>query len=217
MPIAKERILYEDRWLLAVTKLSGELVVRGKGKLQRLPLLDFLRKTFPALIPIHRLDFETSGVVVFAKSKNVLAKILETKFSGWRKVYEALLLGSLAREKGIVDFRLPARSSEGKVEARTEYRVLRRFPRCTLAELAFERGQRHQIRRHMAMIGHPLVLDDVYGDRKANRTFSRRLRLHRFLLHASTTTFPHPMTGETIRIASPLPLVFSAALGKLTM
>jgi len=217
MPISKERILYEDQWLLAVAKLGGELVVRGKGQLQRLPLLDFLRKNHPSLVPIHRLDFETSGVVVFAKSKSVLAAILEKKFAGWKKTYLALVLGHPLQQQGNVSFRLPARSGDGKVEAITHYRVQQTFPGGALVELEFERGQRHQIRRHMAMIGHPLLLDDVYGQKKANRSFSKRLKLRRFLLHASRIEFPHPVTGESVIITAPLPMTFGAALKKLRM
>ncbi|OGJ68878.1 hypothetical protein A3J34_02310 [Candidatus Peribacteria bacterium RIFCSPLOWO2_02_FULL_51_10] len=217
MPIAKERILFEDQWLIAVTKLSGELVVRGKGKLQRLPLLDFLRKSYPSLVPVHRLDFETSGVVVFAKTKQTLQKILKDKFSGWRKTYLALVLGCPSKASGSVDFRLPARNSDSKVEAKTEFRILEKLNGCALVELSFERGQRHQIRRHMAMIGHPLILDEVYGDKKANKLFSRKLKLHRFLLHASAIIFPHPETGNGIQIVSPVPPVFSQALKKCRM
>jgi len=215
MPIAKERILYEDQWLLAVTKLGGELVVRGKGQLQRLPLLDFLRKSYPSLVPVHRLDFETSGVVVFSKSKKVLKTIIESKFSGWTKTYLALVLGHLSRSEGTIDFRLPARNSETKVEALTRYKVLKKLSGCSLVQLSFERGQRHQIRCHMAMIGHPLILDDEYGDPKANRFFSKRLKLSRFLLHASEVNFPHPVSGQRVTITSVMPPVFSAALKKM--
>jgi 23S rRNA-/tRNA-specific pseudouridylate synthase len=69
----------------------------------------------------------------------------------------------------------------------------------------------------MAMIGHPLLLDDVYGQKKANRSFSKRLKLRRFLLHASRIEFPHPVTGESVIITAPLPMTFGAALKKLRM
>ncbi len=215
MPIAPDRILFEDPWLLAVSKLGGELVVRGKGRLDKLPLFDFLKKQFPSLHVIHRLDFETSGVVVFAKSRAVLQKILETTFAGWKKEYVAIVLGTPKKPAAEIDFRLPARSGDGKVEARTTYHVRETIGPVSVVDLSFERGQRHQIRRHMSMIGHPLILDDVYGIEKANREFSKYLKMHRFFLHASHIEFPHPMTGEKISIDSPLPKSFAGVLKKM--
>ncbi len=215
MPIAKERMLYEDQWLLAVTKLSGELVVKGRGKIQKLPLLDFLRKDYASLAPIHRLDYETSGVVVFAKNKKTLRTIVESTFAGWKKTYLAVVAGSPHRDEGEVDIPLPARSGTGNVSALTHYRVLERFRGCSLVEVTFERGQKHQIRRHMSMMGNPLILDELYGDDKPNKTFGRFLKMKRFFLHASKAEFPHPDTGKQIVIESPMPHTFLAVLKKL--
>lgn len=215
MPIDKGRILYEDQWLLAVTKLSGELVVKGRGKIQKLPLLDFLRKDYPTLAPIHRLDYETSGIVVFAKTKKTLQTILESKFAGWKKTYLAIVAGSPHRNIGDVDIPLPARSGTGNVPALTHYTVKDRFRGCSLVEVSFERGQKHQIRRHMSMIGNPLILDDVYGDDKPNKVFGKFLKMKRFFLHASRVEFVHPVTAKQIVIESPMPHTFIAVLKKL--
>jgi RluA family pseudouridine synthase len=215
MPIAKERILYEDEWLLAVTKLSGELVVKGKGRVDRLPLLDFLKKQYPTLTPIHRLDFETSGVVVFAKTKNTLQSVIHSKFSGWKKRYIAIVLGTPKPAESTIDIPLQARSGTGVVPSSTKYKLIERLGPCSLIECEFERGQRHQIRQHMNMIGHPLILDDVYGQEKANRSFSKALRMHRFFLHATSVDFPHPVSKQMIHIDSPMPKYFEATLAKL--
>lgn len=215
MPIAPERILFEDQWLLAVDKLGGELVVKGKGRIDKLPLLDFLRKQYPHLVTIHRLDFETSGVVVFAKSRKILATILENKFEGWQKHYRALVLGTPKLAKSTIDYRLPARSGDGKVAAETAYTVIETIGPVSVVELSFERGQRHQIRRHMAMIHHPLILDEVYGEPKANREFSTFLKLRRFFLHASSVTFPHPVTGKTVTVSATMPRAFKGVVKKL--
>lgn len=217
MPISPDRILYEDQWLLIVTKLPGELTVQGKGRLDRLPLLDFLRKDYPTLLPVHRLDFETSGVIVFAKTKAVLKKIVESKFEGWKKTYLALTLGPMRQKEGTVDIPLKARSSEGVVPAETKYNVLIVSPAASLVELSFERGQRHQIRQHMAMIGAPLILDDVYGNEKENRKFQRFLKMKRFFLHASAITFPHPVTGKEVAVKAPMPSSFKETMKKLRM
>lgn len=215
MPVDPRRILYEDQHFLVVNKRGGELVVKGKGRVDKLPLLDFLKKDYPALFPVHRLDFETSGIVVFAKSRAVLKKIIESKFSGWEKTYEAIIVGMPKKKEDTIRIPLTARSGQGKVAAETSYRVLKPLGECVLAELSFERGQKHQIRRHMQAIGHPLLLDDKYGDRKINQRMSRRLKMHRFFLHASRISFPHPETGKEILIRLPKPDSFEKAIEKL--
>lgn len=216
MPIDPKRILLDDAHLLAVMKLSGELVVAGKGRMDRLPLLDFLRKEYPGIHPIHRLDFETSGVVFFAKSRAVLKTIVESRFAGWTKRYIGIALGHPRAAEGIITKRLPARSGDVLVDATTHYRVLKRLEDCSLVECTIERGQRHQIRRHLQSIGHPLILDDVYGDFKANRAFSTFLHMRRFFLHAASVDCVHPVTGHPVHIECAPPPAFLAALKKLT-
>jgi 23S rRNA-/tRNA-specific pseudouridylate synthase len=215
MPVDLKRILFEDQWLLAVEKLGGELVVKGKGKTQKLPLLDFLRKDYPSLSAIHRLDYETSGIVLFAKSKNTLKKIIESKFAGWKKTYFAIIAGAPYKKEADATFPLPARSGDGDVTCVTHYNVQELFRGCAFVELHFERGQRHQIRRHMNMLGHPLILDDLYGNEKINKSFTKFLKLQRFFLHASQIEFPHPISGEMIVVRSPMPKTFNAVLKKL--
>lgn len=215
MPISPERILLSDPHFLAVNKLSGELVVKGKGRVDTLPLLDFLRLDYPGLRALHRLDFETSGVVVFARTKQAEEAVLKSKFSGWKKVYRALVLGYLAKKSGEINFPLVPRSGEGVVKAETKYKVLEEFRPCSYVETSMERGQFHQIRRHFAAIKHPLVLDDEHGDKKYNRQFALHLKFHRFFLHALSIDFPHPLTGERVHIEAPLPRQFEAVLKKL--
>ncbi len=216
MAIAKERILYEDQWLLAVIKLGGELVVAGKGTVHKLPLLDFLKKQFPGLHPLHRLDFETSGVVVFAKSKKTLKTVMDTKFAGWKKKYVALILGTPKQPSGTIKFELPARSGDGMVPAETKYKIVERFRDATLVECEIERGQRHQIRKHMSMLGHPLLLDQLYGKEKTNKMIAQFFKMNRFFLHAISVDFPHPMNPEKIiHIETPVPPAFASAIKKL--
>lgn len=261
MGIDERRILYADDYLLAVNKLAGELVVRGKGAVGKLPLLDFLRKQYPGLRAVHRLDFATSGVVVFARSRSVLQKILDTKFAQWEKMYWGLVKGGPKRE-GVIRIPLPTRgqkhssrksgrpgvmvrcpagrpfvdrltasylrvtkqrghepspggSGEECVPAETRYKVLEVFGDASLVEAVMVTGRHHQIRRHFAAIGHPLALDDVYGDQVFNRQFTREYGYHRFFLHAARLRFPHPVTGEILTIAAPLPRVFEECLGQL--
>jgi 23S rRNA pseudouridine955/2504/2580 synthase len=214
MPISPERILFEDEHILAVTKLAGELVVRGKGEVGKLPLLDFLKKDHPGLRALHRLDFETSGVVVFAKSKAAQQETLNNKFDQWKKYYHAIVAGRVKQNAGAIDKPLPARG-EGLVEAVTQYKVIERFSDATLIEAAMETGRHHQIRRHMASIQHALVLDDLYGNKKYNQAFAKIFKYWKFFLHAARLELPHPVTGEKLVIESPLPDAFQAVLKKM--
>jgi 23S rRNA pseudouridine955/2504/2580 synthase len=129
-------------------------------------------------------------------------------------VYRALVVGHLPRASGEIHLPLPARG-EGAVPAVTRYRVLEEFANSSLVEAEIETGRHHQVRRHFAAIRHPLMLDEVYGLERYNRVFRQEFRIHRFLLHAFSVDFPHPMTGEMLHIEAPMPRVFEDVLKKL--
>lgn len=215
MPIDPRRILHEDDRFLAVLKLAGELVVAGKGKMDKLPLFDFLRKDYPGIHPVNRLDFETSGIVVFARGKPALKAVMDGKFVGWKKTYRTIVAGSPPRATGDISFRLPTRVTGEEVAAHTKYKIIERFEMCTLVEAQIESGKHHQIRRHFSMIKHPLVLDKVYGDKKFNNMFSQKYGYHRFFLHASKIEFPDPLTGKIVNVECELPNTFEFLLKKL--
>jgi len=212
--LEQSRILYEDEYLLAVNKLSGELVVRGKGKVEKLPLLDFLKKEYPELKALHRLDFETSGVVMFAKNPEVEKAVLDSKFKDWKKVYRTLVMGRINRKIGAIRTPLPARG-KGTVPAATTYRVLERFANSSYVEAEIETGRHHQIRRHFAGIKHPLALDHVYGHKKFNSVFTQEFGYKKFFLHAFSLTLPHPVTGKEVHIEAPMPKIFASVIKKL--
>lgn len=214
MTIHSGRILYEDDALLAVNKLPRELVVRGKGAVGKLPLLDFLRKNYPGIHPLNRLDFETSGIVLFARNRKILEKVVEGGFRDWRKAYRALVMGRMEHVRGEITFPLKARTG-GTVPARTRYRVLETFERVSLVEAEIETGRHHQIRQHFAMLKHPLVLDYVYGDKTFNHGFTQKYRYRDFFLHAASVEFPHPITGKRVKVEAPLPQAFEEVLERL--
>jgi len=214
MTIDSRRILFSDDSLLAVNKLSGELVVAGAGTSDKLSLLDFLRKDYPGLKPLHRLDFETSGVVVFARTKQVAEAVVTSKFKGWKKTYVTLVAGRMPRPSGAIRTPLPSRG-EGVVPAETVYRVLEVFANSCLVEADITTGRHHQIRRHFESIGHPLLLDEEYGNKGINRVFTREFHLRKFFLHAAKLSFPHPVTGQLLTIEAPLPRVFEGVLKQL--
>ncbi len=215
MPISRERILYTDDHLLAVNKLSAELVVAGRGRLDRLPLLDFLREDYPGIRPLHRLDFETSCVVVFARTKRTLETVLASKSVGWKKTYRMLIIGAPHPSSGTIHIPLEPRSGEWTVKAETAYKLLDVFGPVAYMEATIERGQFHQIRRHFAGIKHPLVLDDDHGDHKFNKLFAGTFKYRRFFLHAVRIEFTHPITGEPMAISAPLPRQFNDVLDQM--
>ncbi len=215
MQITQSRILYQDDHLLAVNKRSMELVVRGKGEVGKLPLFDVLKQDFPGLRSLHRLDFETSGVVIFAKSKQAYDAIMKGKFEDWKKIYRTLVMGKIRRREGVIDVPLPARSKGGTIKAITKYKVLRTFVNSSDIEAEIETGRQHQIRKHFSMIHHPLILDHVYGHQKFNKVFREEFGYRNFFLHASSVSFVHPITGKTLIIEAPLPKPFEEVVHKL--
>lgn len=212
--INPERILYEDEHLLVVNKLSGELVVAAEGE-GKMPLYDFLHKNYPGLRVVHRLDYGTSGVLVFAKSADVVKTIRDNKFADWKKRYRMIVAGVMKEKFGSITKPLRARTHTGFVEAVTHFKVLQTYKMATYVETDIETGRKHQIRQHMASIGHPLVLDAEYGDARKDRDFKRKFKYRRLFLHAYSLDFPHPVTGKKMHIQAPIPAYFQEAIHKL--
>jgi len=161
---------------------------------------------------VHRLDRYTSGVLLVAKN-DAAHQALAAQFAGRRieKVYLALVHGSVKRETGRIDrpiardparrVRMTARLDRGR-PAWSEYRVLRRFERFTLLEVRIGTGRTHQIRAHLASIGHPVAGDTLYG---APAKVENRPPLGRYFLHAHRIRFRLRADGEEISVVSPLP------------
>jgi len=208
------RILYKDEHILVVNKLAGELVVAAGGHGKQ-PLFDFLKKSYPGLRVVHRLDFGTSGVIVFALTADAVRKIREKSFKGWKKTYHALVAGHIERRTGTIERKLKARTEDVLVDAVSHYRVLDAFQHATYVAIDIDTGRKHQIRQHMKFIGHPLLLDPLYGDEKKDRAFKKNFHYSRFFLHAYSLDFPHPITGEPIHVEADIPAAFESVLKKL--
>lgn len=213
--ISPERILYEDEHLLVVNKLAGELVVAAPGESDKEPLYDFLHKSYPGLRVVHRLDFATSGVLVFAKGADVVRQIRGTKFRDWKKTYRTIVSKPMKNKFGTINRKLPARTDKELVDAVSHYRVLELYPHATYIEVDIDTGRKHQIRRHLQFIGHPLINDPVYGDPRLDRMFKRHHKYRRFFLHAFKLSFPHPITGKELTVMAPLPASFTDVLLEL--
>lgn len=212
--IRQDRILFEDDHLFVVSKLPDELTVAAGGHGKE-PLFDFLKKTRPTLKVVHRLDHGTSGVIVFAKTGEAVKKIRDKEFRGWIKRYRALAAGYMDRKTGEIKKALPARTSDHLVEAVSRYTVLETFPLASYVEVEIETGRKHQIRRHLQSIGHPLLMDPLYGNKKLDIAFNRKFHYRRFFLHAYSLDFPHPMSGQPMHLESPLPGAFEKVLEEL--
>ncbi len=200
-------VLYRDRSLVVVDKPSGVAVHRGWAA-DRVNAMTLARDAAGEWVyPVHRLDRGTSGVLVFALSSEIAARIAE----GFRdarveKRYVALVRG-VPPEQGTIDSPVPrADKSAERVPAVTHFRRLGvALDRFSLLELRPETGRLHQIRRHVKHISHPVMGDTRYGDGRENRRLRAEVGLHRLALHAASIAFSHPESGEPLRFAAPPP------------
>jgi 23S rRNA pseudouridine1911/1915/1917 synthase len=174
---------------------------------------------------VHRLDKKTSGLLIVAKS-NLAHVRLSRAFQNReiQKTYVALVHGKLPKVTGTIELaigrhptvrtKMAAGVARGR-SAYTEYRVLEVFRGFSLMEISIKTGRTHQIRVHLSAIGHPVVGDEVYGER-STKEFSKRFGpLNRFFLHASSLRFVHPMTGVLLEFHSPLPMELQKLLSSI--
>lgn len=216
------KILFEDDWLMAVDKPSGMAVHPGSGITDG-TLVDYVkaylgnkatRNDFTAS-PAHRLDRDTSGVILVAKRRPAMVHFTHVfTYGKARKRYLTLVKGKMPRPKGTIDLPLSehqqtaeskARRGVNMQEALTRYSVVQQTSQCAFLECAIETGRTHQIRRHLVAIGHPVAGDKKYGDFSFNRDVKTRWGLERLFLHAQRLEFPHPADGRSVVLESPLP------------
>lgn len=236
-------IVYEDDALLVVNKIAGMVVHPGHGNysgtllnalafhLENLPLNSNKR---PGLV--HRIDKDTSGLLVVAKTEQAMTHLAKQFFDkSSDREYVALVWGSVEEEEGTVDgpiarnpknrlqMQVVEEGEHGK-EAVTHYKVLERFGYLTMVSCVLETGRTHQIRVHMKHIGHPLFNDERYGGDRILKgtTFTKYKQfvdnafkiLPRQALHAKTLGFIHPVTGDKMRFNSDIPEDMSTCIEK---
>ncbi len=211
-------ILYEDEYLIAVNKPPGLASVPGLKIANKGTLMFQVQEHFKVMgikpYILHRLDKETSGITLFGKfprNRELLSKIFDSSEPNGpttKKTYLALVKGC-PKSRGIITFPLKARNSNQKIPAKTSYRVLQNHGDYSLVEAEIETGRHHQIRQHLAMIGHPLVNDFDYGNTPFNRKFQKVYKTHFSFLHAKSIEFIHPATQKKLRIEAPIPKPFS--------
>jgi tRNA pseudouridine65 synthase len=208
--------LYRDDAIVVVDKPSGLSVHRGDDQSSTFAL-NLTRDAVGAWVyPVHRLDRPTSGVLVFALSSEH-ARTLQTAFEERRvdKTYWALVRGH-PPERGVIDSPMEKREGGPEVEARTEFQTLHvcERVRLSLVEARPKTGRRHQIRRHLRRINHPVAGDVRYGKGAENRSYRVDIGLYRLALHALELGFDHPTTLRPMCFRSPLPTDLLAPLGR---
>ncbi|PJI09909.1 MULTISPECIES: RluA family pseudouridine synthase [Clostridium] len=219
-------IVYEDSDIIVVNKQQGMVVHPAPGNYSGtlvnalLYHCNDLSGINGVLRPgiVHRIDKDTSGVIVVAKNDAAHKKLAyQLKEHSMNRVYKALVEGIIKEDEGIVDKPLGRHPVErikiavvknGR-KAVTHYKVIERYKNNTLVECKLETGRTHQIRVHMAYIGHPLVGDPVYGYKK------QRFNLNGQMLHAQKLGFVHPRTGKYVEFNSKLPAYFERIIGIL--
>lgn len=222
-------IIYEDDDLLVVNKPKGMVVHPAAGNPDGTLVNALLYHCKDSLSGIggvvrpgivHRIDKDTSGLLMVAKNDTAHLKLSEQiKEHSFTREYEAVIIGHLKQQKGSIDAPIGRSKNDRKKMAVTElnsknavtrYEVLEEYPGFSYVRLRLETGRTHQIRVHMAYLGHPLAGDGVYGGRNAERIMEGGQ-----CLHARKIGFKHPTTGKYMEFTSPLPEYFTKFLEKL--
>lgn len=206
-------LLYEDDDFIIYNKPAG-LVYDHKG------LLAILQKKFVNVIPVHRLDKDTSGAIIYAKSEEVKQRFVDLfKEKSVHKKYLAIVDGVPKKPKGVMNEPLGRLRDlngqgvwgklsipKGGKPAQTVWEVLRKSSSCSLLVCEPITGRTHQIRLHLSLAGHPIIGDYLYG-----KNFVCRYPAKRHMLHAWKLSFPHPTKGIMMAVTAPLPLDFVEA------
>lgn len=221
-------ILYEDEDVIVVNKPKGMVVHPACGHYSKTLVnalmyhcKDSLSGINGVMRPgiVHRIDMNTTGSIIACKNDFAHESIaLQLKEHSIKRIYHAIVYGVINEDEAVIDKpigrhpverkKMAVNEKNGK-RAVTHYRVLERFKGFTYIECQLKTGRTHQIRVHMASIGHPLLGDDVYGPSKA------AFKLEGQTLHAKILGFVHPRTGEYIETDAPLPDYFLQLLNKL--
>jgi tRNA pseudouridine32 synthase/23S rRNA pseudouridine746 synthase/23S rRNA pseudouridine1911/1915/1917 synthase len=213
-------ILHEDRDIIVVDKPAGLLTIstdREKSRTAYFILTDYVRKGFSKsrnrIFIVHRLDRETSGILIFAKNEEAKFK-LQSQWPDTKKQYLAVVHGRCEKRAETITSYLAENQAHGVYEtkdarkgklAHTAYKVLKQTKDFSLLEVNLLTGRKHQIRVHLAGIGHPVVGDPRYGKERKPHA--------RMALHAKSISFAHPFSGEQLSFDTKVPPFFTTLVG----
>lgn len=214
---ASIEILWQDDTALAVNKPSGLLVHNSHyAGPKEYSLRQMVGEQFrQPVYPIHRLDRPTSGVLIFVKQRRWANPWQDQLTSSpTEKIYLALVRGRLTAPV-IIDH--PLKEGDTRREARSHAAPLFSSPieRCSLVQVRTETGRKHQVRRHLAHISHPIIGDSTYGKGDINRHYRAQYDLRRLALHAWRLDIHHPLTNECLRLCAPVPADLHSPLSLL--
>jgi RluA family pseudouridine synthase len=232
--VKSPEIIADSKSYVVINKPAGLLSIPDRYGVDIPNVEAFLRKKFGEIFVVHRLDKETSGVMVFAKTPEA-HKILSMAFENRevKKTYIAIVDGAPVEKEGEIVAPIsedPQKAGKMKIdqkngkESTTKYRIIERFRKFSLLELNPETGRQHQIRIHCAFIGHPLCVDALYGKRKELflSEFKRGYKgeeekpiLGRLALHAQSLSFPDPDSGSLLTYEVEIPKDMRATLKQL--
>jgi 23S rRNA pseudouridine1911/1915/1917 synthase len=229
-------ILYEDEYCIAVNKSAPFLTIPDRFNHDALNLSSLLKEIYGDMFVVHRLDRETSGVILFAKNAEI-HKALCCAFENRevQKEYQAFVQGIPHDKEGEINLSIdenPSKkgtmiiSKKGK-ESVTKYSVAEEFGKYALLSVFPLTGRTHQIRIHLKALGYPLMVDSVYGERgelylseikrgyRYGKDTEEKAFVSRCTLHARSLTFTHPVHGTAMMIEAPLPKDLNALLNQL--
>ncbi len=232
----KFTLIYEDNDLLVLDKASDVLTIPDRFKPEIFNLYNWLEDKYGKIFTVHRLDRETSGLLVFAKTEEAhrsLSRQFEERTV--EKIYQVLVEGVMQEKQGAIDKPIakhPVKPGRMIVNAKgkpslTLYKVVEEFKNFSLVEADIKTGRTHQIRVHFQSIGYPLAVDSVYGRNEAfylskikrkynfGKDGEERPMMSRTSLHASRLVLDHPTTGERNTFQTELPKDFGAVVKQL--
>lgn len=230
-PLLARHVIYEDDWLLILDKPSGWAVHGGSGVVRG--VIEQLRAERPTarfIELVHRIDRDTSGLLLLAKKRSALTALHEDLREGRvTKHYRVLAHGSWRKGRRVVDaplqetmqgvaekrMRIHDGSGGGNpVSAKTVFMPLGSWKAFCLLDAHLLTGRTHQIRVHLTSVAHPILGDDKYGDADRDKPL-KKLGIRRLMLHSFSLRFQHPGTGEPMSIEAPLPPDFQAFIARL--
>ncbi len=225
-------IIYEDDHLLVLNKPAGLLVLPDRYKKDLPNLYTILNEELGKIFVVHRIDKETSGIIVFAKTAEAHAALNAQVEGRWvEKIYSAIVVGDASGKEGSIELPLAQSSTDAAVvkvdhkkgkDAVTLYKVVEQFHGYALLEVRPKSGRMHQIRVHLGAIGLPILADTLYGGGEGfylsqvkggyKAEGEEKPLLSRTALHASGISFVHPVNQETMTSSAPLPKDMSSVL-----
>ena len=223
--LVEDAVIYEDDALIAINKPSGLAVHGGSGL--NFGLIELLRNSRPEakfLELIHRIDKETSGIILIAKKRKALVEMhRQMRKRSIHKKYQVMVNGSWKKKQLIVDLNLLKSSSidgskkvrvlpkhqneHGAIDSRSVFFLRQTFADLSMLDVKLVTGRTHQIRVHLSHLGFPIVGDDKYGNFSLNK-YQKKIGFKRMFLHASELGFVHPLTEKDLFLSAPLPKEF---------